>query len=134
MILRVIKDFFFNLYNLWTRFEGVDNLTAFDSVMLKSCSFSHDGAYLSLNCCKTKKTKTKKKKQNKITKKRMSGIVRTFISAFYFLLRHFQLYLPSIASPSMIILFSFFRSPHICFVCFFVLKKLISIWFIDAAL
>lgn len=50
MILRVIKDFFY-LSNLWTRFEGVDNLTAFDSVMLK-CSFSQAGAYLSLNCCK----------------------------------------------------------------------------------
>lgn len=40
MILRVIKDFFFYLSNLWTRFEGVDNLTAFDSVMLKRSFFS----------------------------------------------------------------------------------------------
>lgn len=68
MILRVIKDFFY-LSNLWTRLEGVDNLTAFDSVMLKR-SFSHGGAYLSLNCCK-------KKQQNETKKKRMSGIVRT---------------------------------------------------------
>lgn len=46
--------------------DGVDNLTACDSVMLKG-SFSHGRAYLSLNCCK----KTKQKK------KRMSGIIRT---------------------------------------------------------
>lgn len=67
MILRVIKDFFFYLSNLWTRFEGVDNLTAFDSVMLK-CSFSHAGAYLSLNCCRKRKTNTKKNKKKKHTK------------------------------------------------------------------
>lgn len=96
MILRVIKDFFY-LSNLWTRFEGVDNLTAFDSVMLKR-SFSHGGAYLSLNCCKKNKKLTHSKK--KPTKKRMSGIVRTFISAFYFLSRHFQLYFAIITSPS----------------------------------
>lgn len=60
VILRVI----FYLSNLWTRFEGVNNLTAFDSVMLK-CSFSHGGAYLSLNCCiKTKQTEKKQQKTN----------------------------------------------------------------------
>lgn len=40
--------------------EGVDNLTACDSVMLKG---SHGRAYLSLNCCKRKTKKWKKTKQ-----------------------------------------------------------------------
>lgn len=90
------------LYNLWTRFEGVDNLTACDSVMLKG-SFSHGRAYLSLNCCKKNK-KAKKKKKKKNLNVRYS---KEFISAFYFL-ETFPVVLAILTSQSMIKLFGFF--------------------------
>lgn len=133
MILRVINDFsfFFSLFIYLIYGPGLKMLIIwllFDSAMLK-CSFyyydiiiiftfPHAGAYLSLNCClKEKKSLNKNEK-----KKRMSGIVRTFISAFYFLI-HFQSYLPSHLHPWLYYLGFFFLSPHIWFlflcVCLF---------------
>lgn len=122
--------FFLSLYlsNLWTRFEDVDNLTAFwfchVKVLLLLLWYYYYFYFSSRRSLLESELLFKRKKitKQKWKKKRMSGIVRTFISAFYFLI-HFQSYLPSHLHPWLYYLGFFFLSPHIWFlflcVCLF---------------